>query len=375
MPIYEPGLADLVKRNAQRLHFTTDIREVTERASIVFVCVNTPPMYSGDADLSFVEAVIDELPADTGDVVLAMKSTVPGRHRRAPAATARRARPRPRALRLQPRVPQGGRRDPATSCTRTAWSSAATTSGRSIAWSQLHAPLESRDRAHRRRHRRDDQGRVQRVPRHQDQLHQRDRQRLRGDRRRRHRGRRGHGHGQAHRPALPARRHRLRRLLLRQGRLGAQAARRQHRVPLPAAQRGDRGQRAAEAAPRRQALQAPGPPARQADRAARAGVQAGHRRHARGGVARDRVAAARRGRGGARPRSRRQRGRPPDAARRRDPRRPDVDARGRRRGGADHRVARVRRARPRARAPRRCARRCWWTAATSSRRSRRPAPV
>jgi UDPglucose 6-dehydrogenase len=77
IPIYEPGLADLVKRNAQRLTFTTDIREVTERASIIFVCVNTPPMYSGDADLSRVEQVIDELPADTGEVVLAMKSTVP----------------------------------------------------------------------------------------------------------------------------------------------------------------------------------------------------------------------------------------------------------------------------------------------------------
>jgi UDPglucose 6-dehydrogenase len=77
IPIYEPGLADLVKRNAQRLTFTTDIREVTERASIVFVCVNTPPMYSGDADLSRVEQVIDELPTDTGEIVLAMKSTVP----------------------------------------------------------------------------------------------------------------------------------------------------------------------------------------------------------------------------------------------------------------------------------------------------------
>ncbi|MCB0879766.1 MAG: UDP-glucose/GDP-mannose dehydrogenase family protein [Thermoleophilia bacterium] len=77
IPIYEPGLADLVKRNSQRLTFTTDIRDVTERASIVFVCVNTPPMYSGDADLSRVEQVIDELPTDTGEIVLAMKSTVP----------------------------------------------------------------------------------------------------------------------------------------------------------------------------------------------------------------------------------------------------------------------------------------------------------
>ncbi|MBC7462064.1 MAG: UDP-glucose/GDP-mannose dehydrogenase family protein [Thermoleophilia bacterium] len=77
VPIYEPGLSDLVVKNRQRLTFTTDIREVTENASIIFVCVNTPPMYSGDADLTFVEAVIAELPDDIGDVVLAMKSTVP----------------------------------------------------------------------------------------------------------------------------------------------------------------------------------------------------------------------------------------------------------------------------------------------------------
>ena len=53
--------------------------------------------------------------------------------------------------------------------------------------------------------------------------------------------------------AVPPGRHRLRRLLLPEGRLGAEAARRQHRLPLPAAQRGDRGQRAAEAAGGRQA--------------------------------------------------------------------------------------------------------------------------
>ncbi|MCZ4495753.1 MAG: UDP-glucose/GDP-mannose dehydrogenase family protein, partial [Thermoleophilia bacterium] len=77
VPIYEPGLSDLVVKNRQRLTFTTEIRDVTEQAGIIFVCVNTPPMYSGDADLTFVEAVIAELPDDIGDVVLAMKSTVP----------------------------------------------------------------------------------------------------------------------------------------------------------------------------------------------------------------------------------------------------------------------------------------------------------
>ena len=78
VPFYEPGLSDLVVRNRSRLTFTTDLRELTERANLIFICVNTPSMYSGDADLSYVESVIAELPADLGrDVVLVMKSTVP----------------------------------------------------------------------------------------------------------------------------------------------------------------------------------------------------------------------------------------------------------------------------------------------------------
>ena len=77
VPFYEPGLSDLVLKNRQRLTFTTDMREVTSQADVVFVCVDTPPMYSGDADLSRVEQVIAELPEDTRDVVLVMKSTVP----------------------------------------------------------------------------------------------------------------------------------------------------------------------------------------------------------------------------------------------------------------------------------------------------------
>ena len=76
--------------------------------------------------------------------------------------------------------------------------------------------------------------------------------------------------------------HRLRRQLLPQGRHRAEAARRQHRLPLPAAERGDRGQRAAEAAGDRQAAEAPRLAGGQADRAARARLQAEHRRHARG---------------------------------------------------------------------------------------------
>src|SRR4051794_9584094 len=74
--IHEPGLEDLLRRNAERLTFTTDMDELLSRANLLFVCVDTPPTYSGDADLSRVRAVVQELPEDS-DHVLIMKSTVP----------------------------------------------------------------------------------------------------------------------------------------------------------------------------------------------------------------------------------------------------------------------------------------------------------
>ena len=76
VPIHEPGLPELVAKNAARLNFTTDMAPVLEHARLLFVCVDTPPTYSGDADLSRVEAVLDEL-GDSNDHALVMKSTVP----------------------------------------------------------------------------------------------------------------------------------------------------------------------------------------------------------------------------------------------------------------------------------------------------------
>ena len=73
--IHEPGLDDLLSRNAERLNFTTDLQEVLDSARLLFVCVDTPPTASGDADHSRVRAVLDEL--GEGDYVLIMKSTVP----------------------------------------------------------------------------------------------------------------------------------------------------------------------------------------------------------------------------------------------------------------------------------------------------------
>ena len=76
VPIHEPGLPELVVKNAERLHFTTDMAELLEHARLLFVCVDTPPTYSGDADLSRVEAVLAEL-GDSSEHALVMKSTVP----------------------------------------------------------------------------------------------------------------------------------------------------------------------------------------------------------------------------------------------------------------------------------------------------------
>jgi UDPglucose 6-dehydrogenase len=77
VPIYEPGLDELLARNAERLTFTLDAREAVEAAEFLFVCVGTPPTYSGDADLSAVWTVVEELAAVGRPVTLVMKSTVP----------------------------------------------------------------------------------------------------------------------------------------------------------------------------------------------------------------------------------------------------------------------------------------------------------
>jgi UDPglucose 6-dehydrogenase len=77
LSIHEPGLADLLDRNRERLRFTLDAEEVFEAARIAFVCVSTPSSYTGEADLAAVWSVIDELPELAQRAILVMKSTVP----------------------------------------------------------------------------------------------------------------------------------------------------------------------------------------------------------------------------------------------------------------------------------------------------------
>ncbi|HXA54773.1 MAG TPA: UDP-glucose/GDP-mannose dehydrogenase family protein [Solirubrobacteraceae bacterium] len=82
VPIYEPGLEELLQRHAARLHFTTELAPALEHARLLFVAVGTPPTYSGDADLSAVHAVVGSMPApgqssEKSRRALVMKSTVP----------------------------------------------------------------------------------------------------------------------------------------------------------------------------------------------------------------------------------------------------------------------------------------------------------
>ena len=77
VPIYEPGLDALLLRNRERLAFTLDVAEAIDGAEFVYVAVGTPPTFSGDADLSAVWTVVDELPPVDQKVILVMKSTVP----------------------------------------------------------------------------------------------------------------------------------------------------------------------------------------------------------------------------------------------------------------------------------------------------------
>jgi UDPglucose 6-dehydrogenase len=76
VPIYEPGLAEAIARNRDRLHFSTSVAEAIAGARLLFVSVGTPPTYAGDADLSAVLAVVDAMPA-SAEHALVMKSTVP----------------------------------------------------------------------------------------------------------------------------------------------------------------------------------------------------------------------------------------------------------------------------------------------------------
>ncbi|MCK5305529.1 MAG: UDP-glucose/GDP-mannose dehydrogenase family protein [Candidatus Omnitrophica bacterium] len=80
MPIYEPGLEDVVKRNVEagRLFFTTDLKDSVKKSEVIFIAVGTPPKANGEADLSCIEDVSKQIALNMDEYRLIVdKSTVP----------------------------------------------------------------------------------------------------------------------------------------------------------------------------------------------------------------------------------------------------------------------------------------------------------
>ena len=76
LPFHEPDLPEVLARNRDRIRYTLDADDLIE-ADVIFICVQTPPTYSGDADLSFVWTALDDLPRVERRQILVMKSMVP----------------------------------------------------------------------------------------------------------------------------------------------------------------------------------------------------------------------------------------------------------------------------------------------------------
>src|SRR5919198_380858 len=76
LPFHEPDLPEVLARNKERIHYTLDADDLAA-ADLLFICVQTPPTYSGDADLSYVWTALDDLPRRAERQILVMKSTVP----------------------------------------------------------------------------------------------------------------------------------------------------------------------------------------------------------------------------------------------------------------------------------------------------------
>lgn len=80
IPIYEPGLAEMLKRNiaSERIHFTSNYAEAVPSSSVCFICVDTPVGENGEADLKAVKSVANSIAENTNDyIIIVNKSTVP----------------------------------------------------------------------------------------------------------------------------------------------------------------------------------------------------------------------------------------------------------------------------------------------------------
>ena len=249
LTIHEPGLAELVARNRERLRFTTvDGRAARRRAAAVRLRRHAADLLRRRRPLARAGGRRAALPAD-GEHALVMKSTVPAGTGAAIRATC----PALAYVSCPEFLKEGSAVEDFLHPDRVVIGADPGDEWAADAVAAALRAARRRARPHRRRQRRDDQARLERLPGDQDLVHQRDRQRLRGGRRRRHRGRARDGPRRAHRPVVPARRDRLRRLLLSQGRQALKQLAGNTGYHFQLLNCGDRGQRAAEAARDRQA--------------------------------------------------------------------------------------------------------------------------
>ena len=202
IPIYEPGLAESVARNRERLHFSTELAPALEHARLLFVAVGTPPTYSGDADLSAVNAVVDEMPASDRHA-LVMKSTVPvGTGAAIQRVLAAQGKGGFAYVSCPEFLKEGSALEDFRAPDRVVIGDDGNWAGDAVV--ELYEPLDAPAGAHRRGQRRDGQAGGQRLSGDQDLVHQRDRERVRGDRRRRARGRARDGSRPPDRESFPA---------------------------------------------------------------------------------------------------------------------------------------------------------------------------
>ena len=297
VPIYEPGLDDVLARNGERIAFTLDVREAVRGGRLPVRGGRHAATYAGDADLSAVWTVVDELPDDARATIV-MKSTVP-------VGTGEKVRA---ALDARGLAAVGYVSNPEFTAEGTAVRDfmepdrvviGAFDDADGDAVEALHAGIDAPVV-------RADVNSAEMIKLAANaflvtrisfineianvcELVGADVTSV------------AEGIGLDHRlgPHFLRAGNRLGRLVLPEGLARAEAARRELRLPLPPHERRDRGQRAAKAARRAEAAAAPRRAAGEARGAARPRFQAEHGRHARGAVARARVEADRGGSGGA----------------------------------------------------------------------------
>ena len=131
VPIYEPGLSEMVLRNTEagRLHFTTDLADAVAPADMVYLAVGTPPAADGSADLTALRTVVASIaPHLRDDAIVVIKSTVPVGTNAETYATERINREGMPGCQ-QPRVPERRRRHRRLHQTRPCRCRSAVTSG------------------------------------------------------------------------------------------------------------------------------------------------------------------------------------------------------------------------------------------------------